>query len=128
MARKRVNTKFVIALGAVILGEELRPGVLGSGARLGRSVEALAGEASWKPKTIHTLVARLVQKGALLAEKAGRQTSRGLHEHMAKGRAPFGIFAEHAIHLKFRQRTFRRLAVARRLRVQFGRGFLAIAT
>ncbi len=36
-------------------------------------VEALAGEASWRPKTIHTLLARLVQKGALAKEKPGRE-------------------------------------------------------
>ncbi len=36
-------------------------------------VEALAGEAAWKPKTIHTLLARLVQKGALAAEKRARE-------------------------------------------------------
>jgi BlaI family penicillinase repressor len=36
-------------------------------------VEALAGEAAWKPKTIHTLLARLVQKGALGTEKPGRE-------------------------------------------------------
>jgi len=36
-------------------------------------VESLAGEAAWKPKTIHTLLARLVQKGALVAEKSGRE-------------------------------------------------------
>ncbi len=36
-------------------------------------VEALAGEAAWKPKTIHTLLSRLVQKGALATEKPGRE-------------------------------------------------------
>lgn len=36
-------------------------------------VEALAGEALWKPKTIHTLLSRLVQKGALATEKPGRE-------------------------------------------------------
>jgi BlaI family penicillinase repressor len=36
-------------------------------------VELLAGEATWKPKTIHTLLSRLVQKGALVTEKPGRE-------------------------------------------------------
>jgi len=36
-------------------------------------VEALAGDAIWKPKTIHTLLSRLVQKGALATEKPGRE-------------------------------------------------------
>jgi BlaI family penicillinase repressor len=36
-------------------------------------VEQLHGEADWKPKTIHTLLGRLVQKGALIAEKLGRE-------------------------------------------------------
>jgi BlaI family penicillinase repressor len=36
-------------------------------------VEALAGDALWKPKTIHTLLSRLVQKGALVTEKPGRE-------------------------------------------------------
>lgn len=36
-------------------------------------VEALAGEADWKPKTIHTLLSRLVQKGALAAQKSARE-------------------------------------------------------
>src|ERR1041384_7203301 len=36
-------------------------------------VEALAGNASWKPKTIHTLLSRLVQKGVLATEKPARE-------------------------------------------------------
>ncbi len=36
-------------------------------------VEALAGDADWKPKTIHTLLSRLVQKGALATEKPARE-------------------------------------------------------
>jgi BlaI family penicillinase repressor len=36
-------------------------------------VEALAGEADWKPKTIHTLLSRLVQKRVLATEKTGRE-------------------------------------------------------
>jgi BlaI family penicillinase repressor len=36
-------------------------------------VEQLKDEADWKPKTIHTLLGRLVQKGALAAEKSGRE-------------------------------------------------------
>jgi BlaI family penicillinase repressor len=36
-------------------------------------VEQLKDEADWKPKTIHTLLDRLVQKGALAAEKPGRE-------------------------------------------------------
>ena len=36
-------------------------------------VEALTGEADWKPKTIHTLLSRLVQKGALATEKPTRE-------------------------------------------------------
>jgi BlaI family penicillinase repressor len=36
-------------------------------------VEALAGDALWKPKTIHTLLSRLVQKGALMTDKPGRE-------------------------------------------------------
>lgn len=36
-------------------------------------VEALAGESEWKPKTIHTLIARLVRKGAVSATKEGRE-------------------------------------------------------
>ena len=36
-------------------------------------VEALNGEADWKPKTIHTLLSRLVQKGALATEKPARE-------------------------------------------------------
>lgn len=36
-------------------------------------IEALRDTADWKPKTIHTLIARLTQKGALFAEKEGRE-------------------------------------------------------
>jgi BlaI family penicillinase repressor len=36
-------------------------------------VEQLKGQSDWKPKTIHTLLARLVQKGALATEKSGRE-------------------------------------------------------
>jgi BlaI family transcriptional regulator, penicillinase repressor len=36
-------------------------------------VEALEGKTEWKPKTIQTLLARLVQKGALAADKGGRE-------------------------------------------------------
>jgi len=36
-------------------------------------VAALEDRADWKPKTIHTLLARLVQKRALRAEKRGRE-------------------------------------------------------
>ena len=34
-------------------------------------VEALKDESDWKPKTIHTLLSRLVQKGAFGHGKAG---------------------------------------------------------
>jgi BlaI family transcriptional regulator, penicillinase repressor len=36
-------------------------------------VEDLQGQTLWKPKTIHTLLSRLVRKGALTSEKAGRE-------------------------------------------------------
>jgi BlaI family penicillinase repressor len=36
-------------------------------------VDALDGETHWKPKTIHTLLSRLAQKGALGFEKKGRE-------------------------------------------------------
>jgi BlaI family penicillinase repressor len=36
-------------------------------------VEALEDRVHWKPKTIHTLLRRLVQKGALTYTKAGRE-------------------------------------------------------
>ncbi len=36
-------------------------------------VAALEDRADWKPKTIHTLLARLVHKKALRAEKRGRE-------------------------------------------------------
>jgi BlaI family penicillinase repressor len=36
-------------------------------------VAALRERTDWKPKTIHTLLARLVQKGALRTEKRGRE-------------------------------------------------------
>jgi len=36
-------------------------------------VQALAGRVSWKPKTIHTLLRRLVQKGVVGFEKKGRE-------------------------------------------------------
>src|SRR5689334_22706478 len=36
-------------------------------------VAALENRTDWKPKTIHTLLARLVQKGALRAQKRGRE-------------------------------------------------------
>jgi BlaI family penicillinase repressor len=36
-------------------------------------VDALGGSVKWKPKTIHTLLARLVRKGALTARKEGRE-------------------------------------------------------
>lgn len=36
-------------------------------------VDALDGETDWKPKTIHTLLSRLTQKGALIFEKKGRE-------------------------------------------------------
>ncbi|HXP58894.1 MAG TPA: BlaI/MecI/CopY family transcriptional regulator [Dongiaceae bacterium] len=36
-------------------------------------VEALKGRTRWKPKTIHTLLSRLVRKGALASEKSSRE-------------------------------------------------------
>lgn len=36
-------------------------------------VEKLAGETDWKPKTIHTLLSRLEQKGAVTSAKSGRE-------------------------------------------------------
>lgn len=36
-------------------------------------VEALSGQTSWKPNTVRTLLARLVQKGAVHMEKDGRE-------------------------------------------------------
>jgi len=36
-------------------------------------VEALDDRAHWKPKTIHTLLSRLVRKGALEFERKGRE-------------------------------------------------------
>jgi BlaI family transcriptional regulator, penicillinase repressor len=36
-------------------------------------VEALASETTWKPKTIHTLLTRLVKKGALSVTKQTRE-------------------------------------------------------
>lgn len=36
-------------------------------------VEGLAGDAAWKPKTIHTLLSRLVQKGVLATERPARE-------------------------------------------------------
>jgi BlaI family penicillinase repressor len=36
-------------------------------------VEELAGDAAWKPKTIHTLLSRLVQKGVLATERPARE-------------------------------------------------------
>jgi BlaI family penicillinase repressor len=35
-------------------------------------VEALEGRTDWKPKTIHTLLSRLVRKGALAFQRQGR--------------------------------------------------------
>ena len=36
-------------------------------------VEKIGGETDWKPKTIHTLLGRLVQKGAVANAKSGRE-------------------------------------------------------
>lgn len=36
-------------------------------------VGALSGETDWKPKTIHTLLRRLVDKGAIRFERRGRE-------------------------------------------------------
>jgi BlaI family penicillinase repressor len=36
-------------------------------------VEALAADTTWKPKTIHTLLARLVKKSALGTSRPGRE-------------------------------------------------------
>lgn len=36
-------------------------------------VASLEGEADWKPKTVHTLLKRLVAKGAVSQEKRGRE-------------------------------------------------------
>ncbi len=36
-------------------------------------VQALEGQQDWKPKTIHTLLRRLTDKGALGYEKSGRE-------------------------------------------------------
>jgi BlaI family penicillinase repressor len=36
-------------------------------------VAALAGQSEWKPKTVHTLLRRLADKGALAFEKSGRE-------------------------------------------------------
>ena len=43
------------------------------GATANRVVEILDGESEWKPKTVHTLLRRLVDKGALQTEKVGRE-------------------------------------------------------
>ena len=43
-----------------------------SSATAAEVVEALEGEAAWKPKTIMTLLNRLAKKGALRFEKEGR--------------------------------------------------------
>lgn len=36
-------------------------------------VEALEGESDWKPRTVQTLIRRLVNKGALSVEEVGRE-------------------------------------------------------
>ncbi|HEY0454783.1 MAG TPA: BlaI/MecI/CopY family transcriptional regulator [Verrucomicrobiae bacterium] len=36
-------------------------------------VESLSSKMHWKPKTVHTLLTRLAQKGALVFEKLGRE-------------------------------------------------------
>jgi BlaI family penicillinase repressor len=43
------------------------------GATAREIIDALRDTADWKPKTIHTLIARLTRKGALHAEKSGRE-------------------------------------------------------
>jgi BlaI family penicillinase repressor len=54
-------------------------------------VEALDSKTHWKPKTIHTLLSRLVQKGALAFERKGREylfrplvTARDCEHHAAR--------------------------------------------
>ena len=54
-------------------------------------VAALASKSDWKPKTIHTLLSRLVQKGALEFERKGREylfrplvTARDCEHHAAR--------------------------------------------
>jgi BlaI family penicillinase repressor len=61
-------------------------------------VETLAGRTDWKPKTIHTLLRRLVQKGAVDFDKQGR-------EHVFR---PL-VEAQHCLHAasrSFLQRVF----------------------
>lgn len=43
----------------------------------GEIVEALEAETSWNPKTIHTLLRRLVQKGAVTAKRENTYYSYG---------------------------------------------------
>jgi BlaI family penicillinase repressor len=50
-------------------------------------VQALGGTVAWKPKTIHTLLRRLVQKRALDFEKKGRE----FHFHPL-------VASEHCVH------------------------------
>jgi BlaI family transcriptional regulator, penicillinase repressor len=61
-------------------------------------VDALASRTDWKPKTIHTLLKRLVQKKALTFEKKGR-------EYWFEPRISAGDFA-HSASRSFLQRLF----------------------
>jgi BlaI family transcriptional regulator, penicillinase repressor len=45
----------------------------GSAMTANEVVAALAGQREWKPKTVHTLLRRLTDKGALAYEKEGRE-------------------------------------------------------
>lgn len=45
----------------------------GTGMTANAVVAALAGQREWKPKTVHTLLRRLTDKGALAYKKEGRE-------------------------------------------------------
>jgi BlaI family transcriptional regulator, penicillinase repressor len=61
-------------------------------------VSELGGRVEWKPKTIHTLLRRLVDKGALAFEKQGR-------EHLFRPLVTAGA-CEHAATRSFLDRFF----------------------
>ena len=67
-------------------------------------VAALAGQSEWKPKTVHTLLRRLADKGALAFEKSGRefvftpQVEAGMRDWLADN--PQGKWGKHAYNLQ----------------------------
>ena len=70
---RKKNTEFPRISDAEWRVMEVLWGSEAGGATANQVVAALEGEADWKPKTVHTLLRRLADKGILATKKRGRE-------------------------------------------------------